>query len=84
MDDLIRESYKPASLQMAAQTKNQKALLDQARLEMAPVMHNRLMKEITEFQSTLNNDEEIGAYLAEFGREHLISIDRIGYREPIL
>ncbi len=84
MSDLIRDYHTPPQLQAANLTRNTHALLEQVKLEMAPVMYNRLMQEITDFQSSLNKDEEVGAYLASFGREHLISIDRIGYREPYL
>lgn len=50
----------------------------------ADVIFDRLMKQISDFQATLKPEEEVGAYLASFGREMLIHIENIGYRNPYL
>jgi hypothetical protein len=48
----------------------------------ASVMYQRLLEEIAEFESYLNPDEEIAAYLASFGREIYLQIEDIGHRDP--
>ena len=37
-------------------------------------MYDRLMTQIDDFVKDLNNDEELGAYIASFGREILVRI----------
>ncbi len=50
----------------------------------ADVIYDRLMREIIDFETTLNHDEEIGAYLSSFGQRIFIRIDNISYRNPYL
>jgi hypothetical protein len=45
-------------------------------------MYDRLMTQIADFEKDLNNDEELGAYLASFGREILVRISGIVYYNP--
>lgn len=40
------------------------------------------MYQIAEFEKRLKPDEEIGAYLASFGREILIQIQNVGHHNP--
>jgi hypothetical protein len=42
-------------------------------------MYDRLMTQIDDFEKDLNNDEELGAYLASFGWEILVRISGIVY-----
>jgi hypothetical protein len=61
--------------------------IDRARRESfgyAETLFKPLMKEIEEFQANLSADEEVGAYLAAFGREVLIHVERVAYRNPHL
>jgi len=53
-------------------------------LAYASVMHDRLMREIGDFEENLQDDEQVGAYLASFGRSVDIIIDDIGYHNPYL
>src|SRR5437016_3415971 len=50
----------------------------------AEIIHDRLMAQIAEFETGLTQDEEVGGYLASFGRELLIHIEKVGYRNPYL
>jgi hypothetical protein len=60
------------------------AALEAAKLGYADLMYDRLMKQIGEFEKTLNPDEEIAAHLASFGREYIVQIHDIGYHNPYL
>lgn len=55
---------------------------DSAKRGMADTIHNRLMTQIGQFEATLDSNHEVGAYLASFGGQHLIRIERIGYHNP--
>jgi hypothetical protein len=48
----------------------------------ANVIYERLMEQILEFESDLNGDEEIAAYLSSFGTTFLIQVEKIGYCNP--
>lgn len=48
----------------------------------ANVMYKCLLEEISEFESGLNLDEEIGAYLTSFGGGMCLHIESIKYRDP--
>jgi hypothetical protein len=50
----------------------------------AETLFKPLMKQIEEFQANLSADEEVGAYLASFGKEVLIHIESVSYRNPHL
>ncbi len=50
----------------------------------ADVMHKCLMQRIAEFEANLGQEEEIGCYLASFGKEILIRIEEIDHRNPYL
>ncbi len=63
---------------------NALAEANQTALGYAHVIHDRLMAQIAEFQKGLTVDEEVGGYLAAFGRELLIHIEDVGYRNPYL
>ena len=43
----------------------------------ASVLYKSLMSEIAEFEKGLKANEEIGAYLASFGREILVNIEAV-------
>jgi hypothetical protein len=46
-------------------------------LGFANIMYDRLTTQIDDFEKDLNNDKELGAYLASFGREILVRISGI-------
>jgi Family of unknown function (DUF6173) len=48
----------------------------------AHILYERLMKQIYDFEKTLNKDEEIAAQLASFGQNILIQIEEVGYHNP--
>jgi hypothetical protein len=48
----------------------------------ANVMYQRLVDQIMQFQAQLKPDEEVGAYLASFGREVYLHIEQVGYSDP--
>jgi hypothetical protein len=48
----------------------------------AHVMHKELMREIYQFEQTLNPNEEIGAYLSSFGQRIFIQIENVEYANP--
>ncbi|NJK58778.1 MAG: hypothetical protein HC939_23755 [Pleurocapsa sp. SU_5_0] len=48
----------------------------------ANVMFEGLLEEIKIFQSELESDKEIGAYLTSFSNNMLITIESISYRDP--
>jgi hypothetical protein len=50
----------------------------------AHVIYERLMEQIREFEEMLKDDEEIAAYLASFGQNILIQIEKVGYLNPFL
>ena len=50
----------------------------------ARIIFDRLRERIEEFQAKLRPNQEIGAYLASFGPQTLISIDRLDYSDPFL
>jgi hypothetical protein len=50
----------------------------------AHIMHERLMGCIADFERALNPNEEVAAYLASFGAQILIRIERVAYRNPYL
>jgi hypothetical protein len=50
----------------------------------AEVMHKKLMAQIADFEKGLTNEEEVGGYLASFGRQLLIHIEQVTYRNPYL
>jgi hypothetical protein len=56
--------------------------VEASKLGLAKVMYNRLMIQIKDFEETLKPDEEIGAYLASFGREIIVQIQSVGYHNP--
>jgi hypothetical protein len=63
------------SLGMAAKSR-------QTDLGFANFMHDRLMIQIADFEKGLSSDEELGGYLASFGRELLVRISDIGFHNP--
>jgi hypothetical protein len=63
------------SLGMAAESR-------QTDLGFANIMHDRLMIQIVDFEKGLSSDEELGGYLASFGRELLVRISDIGFHNP--
>ena len=48
----------------------------------ANVLYEQLMVQIAEFEKELNQDEEIAAYLASFGKEIIIQIEAISFSDP--
>ena len=48
----------------------------------ANVLYKNLIDQIAEFEKRLRSDEEIGAYLASFGKEILVSIEKVRYHNP--
>jgi len=54
----------------------------ETNLGFASVLYDRLMDQIRSFEEDLGPDEELGGYLASFGREVLIRIEHIGYHNP--
>ena len=56
--------------------------IQSVNLGQADVMYDRLMQQIADFENDLEPDEEIGGYLASFGRETLIAIESVGYHNP--
>lgn len=55
-----------------------------AKLSYASTMYERLTHQIAEFESELLQDEEVGAYLASFGKEIIVQIEDISYHNPYL
>jgi hypothetical protein len=72
----------PADLMRTVDGVHRREKIRQAELGMANVMHNRLMKQITDFEAKLSPDEEIAACLASFGGETTIRIENVGYHNP--
>lgn len=60
---------------------NQQAIRE-SNLGLANVLYDRLMTQIADFEENLSAEEEIGGYLAAFGREILIRIEHVGYHNP--
>jgi hypothetical protein len=54
------------------------------RHEFASIIFATLKQRIEKFQAKLATNQEIGAYLASFGPQTLISIDRLDYSDPSL
>lgn len=50
----------------------------------ANVQYEKIMNLIFEFEQTLKPNEEIGAYLASFGKEIIVQIEKVGYMNPYL
>ena len=48
----------------------------------ADLLHRNLLEQIADFEETLEDDEQIGAYLSSFGREMFIRIENVGYHNP--
>ncbi len=53
-----------------------------AEFGFADVMYERLRNQVAEFEEDLEKDEEIGAYLASFGKEIFVCIEDIGFENP--
>lgn len=58
--------------------------IDMQRLSHANVMYEKIMNQIYEFEKQLKQDEEVGAYLTDFGREIIIQIEQVAYQNPYL
>jgi len=56
----------------------------QTRLDndMADVCFEYVKKSVLEFQSTLDNDHEVGVMLASFGKNITMHVTHIGYQNP--
>jgi hypothetical protein len=50
----------------------------------ARIIHAKLGERIEEFEAKLAPNQEIGAYLASFGPQTLIRINRLDYSDPFL
>lgn len=48
----------------------------------ANVLHNRLVRQIKDFERGLSPGEEVGAYLSSFGTRVLVQIQSVGYHDP--
>ena len=48
----------------------------------AEVLHDRLCRQMCEFESSLGDDEELGGLFASFGKELLLRITNVGYHNP--
>src|SRR3972149_88752 len=48
----------------------------------ASVLHGDLMKQIALYEKQLKPDEEVGAYLASFGTEIIIQIEKVDFENP--
>lgn len=48
----------------------------------AHIMYERLMSQIAQFEEALAPDEQVGAYLAAFGKEVHVAIEGVGYHNP--
>lgn len=48
----------------------------------AHVMHEELMKQIRQFETTLKPEQEVGAMLSSFGQRLLVQIEKVSYRNP--
>ena len=57
---------------------------DQRNRGFANLIHKCLAEQIKDFEETLNAEEEIGGYLASFGREIFIRIEEIRWHNPYL
>ncbi|MDY7030626.1 MAG: DUF6173 family protein [Thermodesulfobacteriota bacterium] len=55
---------------------------DSTMCSYADSLYGNLMEQIADFEETLRDDEEIGAYISSFGREMLIRIENVGYHNP--
>lgn len=50
----------------------------------ADVMYEKIMNQIYEFEKQLKPNEEVGAYLTNFGKEIIIQIESVAYQNPYL
>lgn len=50
----------------------------------AHIIYDCLMRRIADFETTLKPDEEVGAYLASFGAQKVIRVERVGFANPFL
>ncbi|MGD0879239.1 MAG: DUF6173 family protein [Anaerolineales bacterium] len=48
----------------------------------AKVLYSQLLAQINEFEKILNPEEEVAAYLASFGKEMIIQIEEISFKDP--
>lgn len=71
----------PAMPDFAAEAR-QKRNREVVDLGYAHIMFDRLMRQIQQFEATLQPNEETAAYLASFGTQVLIAIDNVGYHNP--
>jgi len=68
-----------SAIDRAMKEKRSQDLID---LGVAHIMFDRLVVQIKNFESTLTDNEETGAYLDSFGTKVLVLIDKIGYHDP--
>lgn len=48
----------------------------------ANVLYQKLLEQIIQFQSQLDSNEEVGAYLASFGQKIYLHIEQVSYKDP--
>lgn len=63
----------------AMEAKRERDLVD---LGFAHVLYERLVAEITDFEASLDPDQEVAAYLASFGARVIVLIDSVRFRNP--
>lgn len=56
----------------------------ETELGYANILFNSLMEQVRTFETTLNKDEEIAAYLSSFGAQILVQIEEISFLDPYL
>jgi hypothetical protein len=67
------------SIQSIRQEKREQDMIDHGY---AHILYEQLIKQIHDFEETLNPDEEIAAYLSSFGQTMFVQIENVGYNNP--
>ena len=79
---LAAMSFKMPELPDYAAMARQKRDREIVDLGYAHIMFERLMRQIKQFEATLQPNEDTAAYLASFGTQILITINNVGYHNP--
>ncbi len=58
--------------------------IDTRDYDLADWQYEKIREEIEEFQSTLNENEEVALQLTNFGQSILMQVEDIGYQNPSL
>ena len=59
-------------------------IIDKKQYERADWFYKQLTESVIKFQKKLDNDHEVGAAIASFGRERVVYITKFGYWNPNL